>query len=105
MAVIRRFFTALNKHNFVPLYKALVRSHLDYGPLINIKNMQRRATKQLPSMKNIPYEERLQRLKLPTLVYRRTRGGMIEVYKLLHGKYDIGVSNIVKLHKDSDTRE
>ena len=30
---------------------------------------------------------------------------MIEVYKLLHGKYDSDVSNIVKLHKDSDTRE
>ena len=30
---------------------------------------------------------------------------MIEVYKLLQGKYDSGVSNIVKLHKDSDTRE
>ena len=31
-------------------------------------------------MKNIPYEERLDRLKLPTLVYKRTRGDMIEVY-------------------------
>ena len=58
-------------------------------------------------MKNIPYEERLQRLKLPTLAYRRTRGDMIEVYKLLHGKYDSDVSNsnIINLHKDSDTRE
>ena len=56
-------------------------------------------------MKYIPYEERLERLKLPTLAYRRTRGNMIEVYKLLHEKYDSDVSNIVKLHKDSDTRE
>ena len=30
---------------------------------------------------------------------------MIEVYKLLQGKYDSEVSNIVKLHKDSDTRK
>ena len=30
---------------------------------------------------------------------------MIEVYKLLQGKYDSDVSDIVKLHKDSDTRE
>ena len=30
---------------------------------------------------------------------------MIEVYKLLQGKYDSDVSNIVKLYKDSDTRE
>ena len=66
--------------------------------------MQRCETKQLPGMKNSPYK-RLQRLKLPTLAYRRTRGDMIEVYKLLQGKYDSDVSNIVKLHKDSDTRE
>ena len=50
-------------------------------------------------------EERLKRLKLPTLAYRRTRGDMIEVYKLLQGEYDSNVSNVVKLHKDSDTRE
>ena len=30
---------------------------------------------------------------------------MIEVYKLLQGKYDIDVSNIVKLHEESDTKE
>ena len=105
----------LNQHNFVPLYKVLVRSHLNYAISIwspykqkfkdAIKNVQRRATKQLPGMKNIPYEERLQRLKLPTLAYRRTRGDMIEVYKLLRGKYDSDVSNSIKLHKDSDTRE
>ena len=33
-----------------------------------IESVQRRATKQLPGMKDIPYEERLKRLKLPTLV-------------------------------------
>ena len=80
MAVIRRSFTTLNDHNFVPLYKALVRSHLDYAILIwspykqkyknAIESVQRRAAKQLPSMKDIPYEERLKRLKLPTLAYR-----------------------------------
>ena len=37
---------------------------------------------------NLTYKERLQRLKLPTLVYRRARGDMIEVYKILHGYYD-----------------
>ena len=112
VAVIIRSFTTLNQHNFVPLYKVLVRSHLNYVISIwspykqkykdAIENMQRRATKQLPGMKDIPYKERLERLKL---AYRRTRGDMIEVYKLLQGKYDSDVSNIVKLHKDSDTRE
>ena len=53
-----------------------------------IENVQRRATKQIPGMKNIPYKECLQRLKLPTLAYRRIRGDMIEVYKLLQGRYE-----------------
>ena len=56
-------------------------------------------------MKDIPYQERLERLKLPILAYRRTHGDMIEVYKLLQGKYYCDVSNIVKLHKDTDTKE
>ena len=112
MAAIRRSFTTLNHHNVVPLYKDLVRSHLDYALSIwspykqtckdSIKSVQRRATKQLPGMKDIPYEERLKRLKLPTLAYRRTRGDMIEVYKLLQGEYDSDVSNIVKLYREQN---
>ena len=43
-----------------------------------VERVQRRATKQLPGMKDLPYPERLKILKLPTLVYRRARGDMIE---------------------------
>ena len=32
-----------------------------------VKNVQRRATKQLPGMKDIPYQERLERFKFPHL--------------------------------------
>ena len=45
-----------------------------------------------PSMDNLSYKERLQKLELPTLVYCRLRGDMIEVYKILHGIYDMKVS-------------
>jgi hypothetical protein len=37
-------------------------------------------------MKNLNYEERLRKLKLPTLEYRRVRGDMIETYKIIKGK-------------------
>ena len=40
-------------------------------------------------------------LKLPTLKYRRIRGDMIEVYKLLMNKYD---DNTVHLDINIDTR-
>ena len=55
--------------------------------------MQGRATKLLPSMDSLSYKKkRLQKLKLPTLVYRRLRGDMMEVYKIIHGIYDMKVS-------------
>ena len=62
--------------------------------------MQKRATKQIPGFKDLSYQERLKRLKLPTLVYRRARGDMIEVYKLLTQKYDMEVSNFIPLHSE-----
>ena len=34
-----------------------------------------------PSLRNLPYEERLSRLKLPTLEKRRERADFITVYR------------------------
>ena len=91
-AVIRRTFQHLDEKNLIPLYKSLVRSHLDFASLIwsamnmklveqiHVEGVQRRATKQIPGMKNSTYAERLRKLKLSTLSYRRIRGDMIEIY-------------------------
>ena len=46
------------------------------------------------------YNERLKKLGLPTLVYRRARGDMIEVFKILSGKYDPLVADFLPLHRD-----
>ena len=110
MAVIRRSFQKLDEDTFVSLYKALVRTHLDYAWCIwspykqnykdALENVQRRATKQINGMSDMSYPDRLRKLKLPTLAYRRIRGDMIEIYKLLHGKYDSNTSNIINLYKD-----
>ena len=98
MGLIRRSFIHLDKEMFLNLYKALVRPHLEYANVIwhptkikditAIENVQRWATKYLPSLKDLSYEEILQKLKLPALWYRRLRGDMIETYKLMTGKYD-----------------
>ena len=63
----------------------------------SIENVQRRATKQIPGFKNLSYEERLRRLKLPSLKFRRIRGDMIETYKILCNIYDPDVSPNLKL--------
>ncbi len=52
----------------------------------------------------MPYTERLKYLKLPTLVYRRHRGDMIEVYKLMNGIYDRDVSMNLQRNVHSSTR-
>jgi hypothetical protein len=45
-----------------------------------IESVQKRATKQIPGFNNLSYHERLKKLKLPTIAYRRIRGDMIDIY-------------------------
>ena len=69
-----------------------------------LENVQRRATKSIPGLSNLSYEERLRKINIPTLAYRRIRGDMIETYKILSEKYDPEVSNFINLRGDSNTR-
>ena len=46
----------------------------------------------LPQKKNLNYEEKLKQLKMPTLKFRRTRGDMIEAFKILTRLYDGSVT-------------
>lgn len=115
MGTIRRTYTYLDEKTFSYLYKALVRPHLEYGASIwnpyqqkdinVIENVQRRATKQIPGLKELSYENRLRKLKLPTLKHRRLRGDMIQVYKLTHGYYDTPVAEgFLKINVNKRTR-
>lgn len=45
------------------------------------------------------------KLKLPTLAYRRIRGDMIELFKILDGVYDSECCNILSLWKNATDRE
>ena len=95
LGIIRRAFVNINKDVFIPLYKALVRPHLEYCTVSwnprfltddrKLEAVQRRATKMIPGMHDLPYDERLKKLKLFSLHYRRERGNMIQVFKILHG--------------------
>ena len=97
VGIIRRSFSALHQDTFVKLFISFVRPHLEYGQAVwsphlrkyinMIEEVQIRATKLVDGFGKLPYQERLRRLKLPTLAYRRLRGDMIETYKHFH-KYD-----------------
>jgi hypothetical protein len=108
VGLIKRSFTFLDNRSFKLLFQALVRPHLEYAAAVwnphlckyidLLENVQRRATKLLKGLKDLSYSERLRVLKLPTLRYRRLRGDMIEVYKIVHNIYDSRVScNILSL--------
>ena len=62
------------------------------------------ATKLVITIKNLSYKDTLKRLKLPTLKYRRIRGDMIEVYKILTNKYHSRVNLYLEKQQDSTTR-
>ena len=82
LGLMRMAFLHLDNRTFSLLFKALVRLHLEYASSVwspykkkdinSIENVQRRATRMLPQIKNLEYEERLRKLKLPTLKYIRT---------------------------------
>ena len=86
IGVIRRTLEYLDLKTFRMLYVSLVRPHLEYAnPVWNpylkkhidmLENIQRRATKLIPILSDLSYEDRLRRLKLPPLSYRRFRGDM-----------------------------
>jgi len=62
-----------------------------------LEKVQKRATKLIPKLKNMVglYIDRLKLLKLPTLHYKQVRENMIEMYKILPGKYDTAVTSRV----------
>ena len=95
LGAMRRSFQFIDVKMFSTLYKAMVRPHLEYANVVwsphlqknvqKLEKVQRRATKLVPSLTHLPYRVRLQQLKLPSLAYRRDRGDMIQVYKIITG--------------------
>ena len=104
----------LNVNSTLPLYKAIVRPHLEYciqawrpyrkKDIDTLERIQRRTTKMIPELRDLSYEERLKECGLTTLETRRLRGDQIEVFKILNGYENIDRNMFFSLKKDSRTR-
>ena len=114
LAVIRRSFAFLDEFTLPLLFKSLVRPHLEFSSLVwgpfnradqkAVERVQRRATRLVVSIRHLPYPERLKRLKLPSLYYRRRRMDMIHAYKMLHGHVDTDPSELLATNPERRTR-
>ena len=99
--------------SFKYLFISLVRLHLEYCvtvwyPLLQknedlIKSILCRASKILPWLSNLTYEERLAKIEIPSMKYRQMRGDMIMVYKELNG-YNPSLDNLFAVDNNSITR-
>ena len=85
LGMIHRNITYKEKSLIVPLYKAIVRPHLEYciqawSPYLRkdidlLEKIQRRATKLIPGLIDLRYEERLKECGLTTLQNANIKGG------------------------------
>lgn len=99
LGLIRRAYTYMDKDIMKKLFSALVRPHLEYSAAVwrpklkadqrKIEDVLRRATKLVPELKDLAYEERLRRMDMPSMRYRHERGDMIECWKFLHQAYNV----------------
>ena len=95
LAFITRGVEYRSKEVLLQLYRALVRPHLEYcvqfwsphlrKDILAMEGVQRRFTRLIPGMAGLSYVERLERLGLYTLEFRRMRGDLIETHKIIKG--------------------
>ena len=95
------------------LFVAFAQPHLEFGNVVwsprlekdkkLVEGIQRRATKIIHGLKDLMYEQRLEKMKVPCMCYRRLRGGLIEVFKYTHNIYKLS-DNLLKLESKTNTR-
>ena len=94
LGLVKATFTCLDEVTVPRLFSAMVRPQLEYGNVIwgpryqtdrkEVEKIQRRATKLVPSLRPLPYEERLSRLKLPSLMHSMSGMDRIEPELFFH---------------------
>ena len=91
VGLVRRSFSYLDARSFKKLFCAFDRPHLEYAQSVwaphlqkhidTIERVQMRASKLVDGLGILEYEERLKKCNLTTLLFRRMRGDMIEMWK------------------------
>ena len=114
LGIIKKSYQTRDAKTITTLYKAMVRPHLEYansiwgpfykGDIKTAEAVQYRSTKLIPELKDKPYEDRLKALQLPSLTYRRKRGDMIQMYKIMNTLVRIDAETLFTRAKAAYTR-
>ena len=62
-----------------------------------IEGIQRRATRLIPDLAELPYIDRMKSLGIPTLEYTQDRADMIQIYKAIHNLDELKWDNMFSL--------
>ena len=113
LAIISKSFQYMDG-DILNLYKSFIRPIVEYGTTIwgpyyvldqqLIERIQRRATKLIHRLHDQSYFDRLARLHLPSLQYRRLRGDLILLYRMYHNNLGINFTDYFTTSHVTSTR-
>ena len=104
LANMKMAFTYIDEEMIRKIIISYIRPKLEYAAVVwsphlkkhikKLERVQRAATRWVPTLRELNYEERLRKLNLPSLEERRTRGDMITIYKCMTNKEKLDVENL-----------
>ena len=110
LGVRKKSYSTRDPRTISALYKAMIWPHLEYGNVIwghyyqtNIKSLESIQRRAITTLKYITYKE-FKGIKSPILVYRRRRGDMVQMFKIMNGLVRLDINTLLSPTKISHTR-
>ena len=111
---VRINFAYIDAEMMSKIIKSIIRPKLEYAQVVwaphlinhskKIERVQRTATRMIPELENLEYEDRLKRLGLESLEDRRTRGDLIQLFKFVRGFDETDIQNWIVVDNLKMTR-
>ena len=119
--MIKKSFGKITSQQFLNVYKTYIRPKIEFANSIScpsgqaeidlLEKVQKQSLhlikwtrQELDRLPDMSYGSKLSYLSLTTLKTRRSRGYFIELYKNLHGYYDIDPSSLFTMKTEQRTR-
>ena len=106
LANMKIAFTYIDADMVRKIITTYIRPTLEYASVVwnphlqkdvnKLERIQRAATRWVPELRDLSYEERLKVLNLPSLEARRTRGAFITLYKCATGMIEIDKQDFIQ---------